>query len=76
MAHNTGQCIPINIVVQDAISYIEKYSLDPSNTLLWMAKSRLTCNFRLTVERVKRALRGIDAYLGTGNALSVMAGRK
>lgn len=23
----------------------------------------LTCNFRLTVERVKRALAGLDAYL-------------
>jgi predicted CoA-substrate-specific enzyme activase len=53
MAHNTGQCIPINIVVQDAINYIQKYSLDPANTLLWMAKSRLTCNFRLYPEYIK-----------------------
>lgn len=53
MAHNTGQCIPINIVVQDAIHYIEKHALDPANTLLWMAKSRLTCNFRLYPEYIK-----------------------
>ncbi len=56
MAHNTGQCIPINIVVQDAIHYIEKHSLDPASTLLWMAKSRLTCNFRLYPEYVKTLL--------------------
>ncbi len=56
MAHNTGQCIPINIVVQDAINYIEKHSLDPANTMLWMAKSRLTCNFRLYPEYIKTLL--------------------
>jgi predicted CoA-substrate-specific enzyme activase len=56
MAHNTGQCIPINIVVQDAINYIQKHSLDPANTLLWMSKSRLTCNFRLYPEYVKTLL--------------------
>jgi CO dehydrogenase/acetyl-CoA synthase gamma subunit (corrinoid Fe-S protein) len=28
----------------------------------------LTCNFRLTVERVRRALEGIDAYLLVANS--------
>ena len=56
MAHNTGQCIPINIVVQDAIDYIERHSLDPARTLLWMARSRLTCNFRLYPEYIKTLL--------------------
>jgi ferredoxin len=31
----------------------------------------LTCNFRLTVERVKRALEGIDAYLLVANSRGV-----
>jgi NAD-dependent dihydropyrimidine dehydrogenase PreA subunit len=31
----------------------------------------LTCNFRLTVERVRRALRGIDAYLLVANSRGV-----
>jgi NAD-dependent dihydropyrimidine dehydrogenase PreA subunit len=31
----------------------------------------LTCNFRLTVERVKRALRGVDAYLLVANSRGV-----
>ena len=56
MAHNTGQCIPINIIVQDAIHYIEDHSLDPANTLVWMSKSRLTCNFRLYPEFIKTLL--------------------
>jgi NAD-dependent dihydropyrimidine dehydrogenase PreA subunit len=31
----------------------------------------LTCNFRLTVERVKRALKGLDAYLLVANSRGV-----
>lgn len=31
----------------------------------------LTCNFRLTVERVRRALRGVDAYLLVANSRGV-----
>jgi predicted nucleotide-binding protein (sugar kinase/HSP70/actin superfamily) len=56
MAHNTGQCIPINIVVQDAITYIGKYALDPASTMVWMSNSRLTCNFRLYPEYIKTLL--------------------
>jgi predicted CoA-substrate-specific enzyme activase len=56
MAQNTGQCIPINIVVQDAVYYIEKYALDPASTMVWMSDSRLTCNFRLYPEYIKTLL--------------------
>jgi len=31
----------------------------------------LTCNYHLTVQRVKRALRGIDAYLLVGNSRGI-----
>ncbi len=31
----------------------------------------LTCNFRLTVERVRRALRGVDAYLLVANSRGI-----
>lgn len=78
MAHNTGQCIPINIIVQDAIHYIRKYSLDPAGTLLWMAKSRLTCNFRLYPEYVKtlmdkygQGMEHVRVYEGTVSNLDI-----
>ena len=81
MAHNTGQCIPINIVVQDAISYIEKHSLDPANTLLWMAKTRLTCNFRLYPEYVKtlmdnygQGMENVSVYEGWVSNLDISLG--
>ncbi len=46
MVHNTGQCLPINIVAQNYIDYIEKHQLDPSRTLLWMMEGRGSCNLR------------------------------
>ncbi len=56
MVHNKGQCIPINIVAQDFIDYVEKYEMDPSNTLLWVSKSFLTCNIRMYPEYLKHLL--------------------
>ncbi len=81
MTHNTGQCIPVNIVVQDAIQYIEKHSLDPANTMLWMAKSRLTCNFRLYPEYMKtlmdnygQGMEKVSVYEGWVSNLDISIG--
>ena len=46
MVHNTGQCLPINIIAQDYIDYIERHDLDPSRTILWMMEGKMTCNLR------------------------------
>ena len=46
MVHNTGQCLPINIIAQNVIDYIEKHQLDPSNTMLWMVEGYVSCNLR------------------------------
>jgi predicted nucleotide-binding protein (sugar kinase/HSP70/actin superfamily) len=56
MAHNKGQCIPINMIAQDFIEYVKKHDLDPSKTLLWMSRSFLTCNFRMYPEFLKQLL--------------------
>jgi len=46
MVHNTGQCLPINIIAQNCIDYIEKHQLDPANTMLWMFEGYISCNLR------------------------------
>jgi predicted nucleotide-binding protein (sugar kinase/HSP70/actin superfamily) len=46
MVHNTGQCLPINIIAQNVIDYIEKHALDPSRTMLWMVEGYVSCNLR------------------------------
>ncbi|MFC2114842.1 acyl-CoA dehydratase activase [Bacteroidota bacterium] len=78
MAHNSGQCIPINILAQDFIDYVEKYDLDPSQTLLWTAKNWLTCNFRMYPEYLKSLLEnqgnGMEkagVYLGSLSNLDI-----
>ncbi len=46
MVHNTGQCLPINIIAQNCIDYIEEHNLDPSRTMLWMLEGHISCNLR------------------------------
>ncbi|MDA3852462.1 MAG: acyl-CoA dehydratase activase-related protein, partial [Spirochaetaceae bacterium] len=68
---NTGQCIPMNAITQGVIHYVEKYKLDPSKTLLWMAKTELSCNIPLYPYHIQNLLRDhgngmekINIYLG------------
>jgi len=56
MVHNTGQCLPINVIAQDYIDYIERYQLDPSKCILWMMESHGTCNLRQYPFYIKRIL--------------------
>jgi predicted nucleotide-binding protein (sugar kinase/HSP70/actin superfamily) len=56
MVHNTGQCLPINIIAQDYIDYIERHKLDPSRVILWMMEGRISCNLRQYPYYIKRIL--------------------
>jgi predicted CoA-substrate-specific enzyme activase len=56
MASNTGQCLPVNIVAQEFIDYVEQHHLQPGNTMLWMTKCYITCNLRLYPFYVKNLL--------------------
>jgi predicted CoA-substrate-specific enzyme activase len=56
MVHNTGQCLPINIIAQDCIDYIEKHGLEPSRTTVWMAEGYISCNLRQYPYYVKKIL--------------------
>jgi predicted CoA-substrate-specific enzyme activase len=56
MAHNSGQCLPINIIAQEFIEYIEEQKLEPENTMLWGIESKVSCNLRLYPEYIKSIL--------------------
>lgn len=56
LQHNTGQCIPLNSVAQSTMEYIEKYNLDPENTVLWMFDSSISCNVRMYPYYIKKIL--------------------
>lgn len=56
MAYNTGQCLPVNIVAQEFIDYVEHHGLPPGETMLWMTKCYVTCNVRLYPFYIKNLL--------------------
>ncbi len=56
MVHNTGQCLPLNIITQEFIEYVNKHKLDPGDTMLWMVETKLTCNIRLYPYYIKSLL--------------------
>jgi predicted CoA-substrate-specific enzyme activase len=56
MVHNTGQCLPINIIAQEFIEYVEKHDLKPENTMLWAIEAKISCNIRLYPEYTKSIL--------------------
>jgi predicted CoA-substrate-specific enzyme activase len=53
---NTGQCLPLNIIVQNAIDYIETNSLKPADTVLWIMKSDLSCNLSMFPQFMKKLM--------------------
>ena len=71
LSYNTGQCLPLNMIVQDAIDYIEENRLNPSDTVLWIIKSKLSCNLSMFPYFMKKLLndygRGLEqtsVYMG------------
>lgn len=47
MKMNTGQCIPVNAIAHEYVEYIKRHHLNPSKTVLWMAKSEWACNITM-----------------------------
>jgi len=57
---NTGQCLPLNIVLQDAIDYIEYHKLKPQNTVIWMIDSPISCNLGMFIHYMSKILKSHD----------------
>jgi len=78
LRHNTGQCIPLNIIAQEFVEYVETHDLNPEKTLLWMVSSRIACNIGLFPHHLKRLFysygRGMEkagVYVGTMSFMDV-----
>lgn len=56
LRHNTGQCIPLNIITQNVIDFIHKHGLDPAKTALWMISCSVACNLTLYPLHIRKAL--------------------
>ncbi|MDX9786152.1 MAG: acyl-CoA dehydratase activase [Desulfobacterales bacterium] len=56
LKHNTGQCLPLNIIAQNFADYIETHDLDPGRTMLWLPVGQIACNLRLYPHHIKTLL--------------------
>ncbi len=56
MRHNTGQCIPANVIAEEVMDYIGAEGLDPEKTTLWMPRSGLVCNLAMYPAFIKTLL--------------------
>ncbi|MBI5665307.1 MAG: CoA activase [Nitrospirae bacterium] len=69
---NSGQCIPLNIIAQEFIDYVEKHDLDPANTVLWIMATGLACNLKMFPHHIKNIFHSYghgmsDAEIYTGS---------
>lgn len=53
---NTGQCIPLNAIVQSFVDTVETKRLDPEKTVLWMFNAGV-CSIRIFPHHMKHLLR-------------------
>ncbi len=68
---NKGQCLPVNLIAQSYIDYIEKNLLDPSQTAVWTFESHIACNIRMYPQLIKglmeahgKNLDKVEVYVG------------
>ncbi|MBN2499109.1 MAG: CoA activase [Deltaproteobacteria bacterium] len=78
LQHNTGQCVPLSVIVQDFIDSVERDGLDPGRCALWMPNSSIGCNIGFFPEYAKALLESYGggfehaaAYAGEITALEV-----
>jgi predicted nucleotide-binding protein (sugar kinase/HSP70/actin superfamily) len=71
LSHNTGQCIPLNIIVQNSADYIRKYNLDPAKTVMWNISSSISCNLgmfpyycKTLMESMGGGMEKVEVYAG------------
>jgi predicted nucleotide-binding protein (sugar kinase/HSP70/actin superfamily) len=72
MRWNTGQCLPLNAIAEEAAQYVERHALDPARTVLWLPRSTWACNIpmfphylRSLLERYGPAARGLSVFAGS-----------
>jgi len=71
LSHNTGQCIPLNIMIQNCVDYVKKHNLDPAKTVLWNIDSKLSCNLGMIAYYSKTIL---ESFGGGLDKIEVYAG--
>jgi predicted CoA-substrate-specific enzyme activase len=53
MRLNTGQCLPLSIVAQEAVDFVRASGLDPAGTALWIPHANISCNLGMFIPLLK-----------------------
>ena len=69
---NSGQCLPVNLIAQSYMDYIEENILDPAQTVGWCFESHVACNIRMYPQMIKgimetagRGMEKVEVYVGS-----------
>ena len=71
LSTNTGQCLPINIVLHCCVDYIRKENIDPTECVIWMMDSNIACNIKMYPYFLKSSL---ESFGGGLERVEVYAG--
>lgn len=66
MKMNSGQCIPVNTIAHEYVSYIRRHKLDPAKTLLWMVRGGWACNIPMFSPYIKTLINDIPGMEKAG----------
>jgi predicted nucleotide-binding protein (sugar kinase/HSP70/actin superfamily) len=47
LRYNSGQCLPLNIIAQEFMDFVESRDLNPAKTVLWLGAGEIACNLKL-----------------------------
>jgi predicted CoA-substrate-specific enzyme activase len=64
MRTNSGQCIPVNVIAEESLSYVQSEGLDPEQTVLWMPRSKWACNIPLYPHYIKSVFDAAKVPIG------------
>ncbi len=56
LRENSGQCIPLNAIVEGFAECIRQHDLRPEETILWLSESSIACNIALYPHHIKTLL--------------------
>ena len=59
LSTNSGQCLPLNAIVESFVYTVRQLSLDPANCAIWMARATFSCNIPLYPHQMQSILDGI-----------------
>lgn len=64
---NTGQCLPLNVVTQNAYEYIRENRLHPSETVIWVPNGYLACNLTMFPHYIRKLMKRFGGKMGEVN---------